>query len=113
MEANSLIYFVQMPTTASFILSSNKCQGSPSEVGLHVGHHLRWGGRGVGQLGGVGELQLLQPLDIVVTQGQKLHVALLHGVWLLERTKDTSYASGGHAPRIRLPTHLLQSLPCK
>lgn len=63
------------------------------EVSLHVGHHLRrtrrWG-RGIGKLGRVGELQLLKSLYVLVAQGQELHVALLHRIWLLERSTDVS-----------------------
>lgn len=58
----------------------------PSEVRLHMGHHLwRTGSRsgGISKLGGVGQLQFLEPLYIIVTQGQKLHVTLLHWVGLL------------------------------
>lgn len=66
--------------------------GTPSEVSLHAGSYLCGTGRrggGVSELGGCGQLQLLELLDVIVTQGQELIISLLHGVGLLGRITDT------------------------
>lgn len=103
--------------------------GSLLEVSVHVGHPLgRTGrrGRGVRELGGAGELQLFEPLYIFVTQGQELHVALLHRVGLLQikhrqalelfpgnpradlqRWSETQKSTKGETPSSSPPRHKL------
>lgn len=69
-------------------------RASLSEVSVHVGHHLWRTGRwrwGIGELGWAGELQFLEPLYVFVTQGQELHVPLLHWIGLLEGSTNGRY----------------------